>query len=331
MTSPPSTTSRVRGSILGVAVVDALGAPAEFMERGQFPKVERMLYNDNFRLPVGTWTDDTSMTLCLAQSLVDNKGGFNVQDQIRKYVRWYRDGYMSATGFCFDIGGTTRLALGTWDQYFKLNPNIDPLDPEGHIQGQELVNKPLNRKNACGNGSLMRVAPIGLVYRNDLDQAGHYATLSSEVTHPYTTNGEACHLYTRLVALAARGGATKDRLAADISRFEFSDETLKARFTKHRPHPVWSEVREDEISSSGYVVNSLEAALWAFFTTDGFRDGAIKVVNLGDDADTVGAIYGGLAGAFYGLDAIPNDWLRDLQKREVVEEVASALANVAGD
>ena len=171
----------------------------------------------------------------------------------------------------------------------------------------------------------MRTAPIGLFFSKDIDLASRVAVASSDVTHPYPTNSEACVFYTRLIVRAMQG-ASKPELLAELASFRFKE--LKARFEKHQLPGSFAKLKEENVSSSGYVVNSLEASLWAFFTTQTFRDGAIKVVNLGDDADTVGAIYGGLAGAFYGLEAIPSDWLDALQKRDVVEGIANELAVV---
>ena len=175
----------------------------------------------------------------------------------------------------------------------------------------------------------MRVSPIALVYHKDLSVALENAMLSSQVTHPYPTNAEACQIYTKLIGIALTA-ATKEALARCLITYTFEDPTLKSRFAKYSDVASFGRVPEVEISSSGYVVHSLEASLWAFFTTDTFRDGAIKVVNLGDDADTVGAIYGGLAGAFYGMESVPEEWLNDLQGKEILQEVIEGVVNLIG-
>lgn len=138
--------SRIRGSLYGVAVTDALGGPVEFCPRGTFTPVTAFRYNDNFDVPAGTWTDDTSMTLCLAQSLIDSEGKFVAQDQIRKYIRWCNQGYMSSSGSCIDIGMATRVALGVWKDYFDKRQGMDILDPEGHVEGQALIDMMLKRE-----------------------------------------------------------------------------------------------------------------------------------------------------------------------------------------
>lgn len=140
------TASRIRGSLYGVAVADALGGPVEFHRRGSFPPVTGLRPNDNFNLPSGTWTDDTSMMLCLAQSLVDTKGEFVAQDQTRKYTAWYNEGYMSSVGYCFDIGNATRIALGIWKNFFDSNQNTDNTDPKSQSHGQGLIDRALKHE-----------------------------------------------------------------------------------------------------------------------------------------------------------------------------------------
>lgn len=173
----------------------------------------------------------------------------------------------------------------------------------------------------------MRVSPIALAYYKDLTKALDNAVLSSQVTHPYFTNSEACKIYTKLVVLALDNKA-KEALAHCLTTFNFEDLDLKSRFAKYSDFSSFRGVTERDISSSGYVVHSLEASLWAFFTTSTFRDGALKTVNLGDDADTVGAIYGGLAGAFYGIEAVPEDWLRHLQRKDILDGVIEGIVGL---
>ncbi|KAL8774515.1 MAG: hypothetical protein Q9209_000888 [Squamulea sp. 1 TL-2023] len=325
MAIPISTASRIQGSIYGVAVCDALGGPVEFRRRGTFTPVIGLRYNPNFDLPPGCWTDDTSMTLCLAQSLVDNNGDFVLQDQVKKYVQWLEKGYMSSIGKCFDIGNATRTALSIWREALTKGGS----DDEILARGQLAVEKALKYKVQCGNGSLMRVSPIGLVFHKDIAKATEHAAASSQVTHPYPTNTEACRLYTKIM-VSTFCNMTKSDLASIVTEWTLEDSDLKGRLEKYGTFQAWQEVGEGEISSSGYVVHSLEASLWAFFTTTSFEEGALKVVNLGDDADTVGAIYGGLAGAFYGIEAIPETWLNGLQARKTVDDVVNGVVALTG-
>lgn len=170
----------------------------------------------------------------------------------------------------------------------------------------------------------MRVASIGLVYHDDLKLALQNASLSSQVTHPYPTNSEACKLYTKLI-VAALQDASKSDLASTVGQWAFEDPDLRARFAKYSDLSSFAKTLQEDISSSGYVVHSLEASLWAFFTSDSFNSGALKAVNLGHDADTVGAIYGGVAGAYYGIEAIPAEWLTELKAKEVIDAVVEGV------
>lgn len=173
----------------------------------------------------------------------------------------------------------------------------------------------------------MRVSPIGLVYFRDMDKALHNATASSDATHPYPTCAECCLIYTKLI-VRALNGASKADLAQEVVSTEFKDTKLKQRLSRYASLQDWQATDEDDIKSSGYVVSTLDAALWSFFSTSTFESGALRAVNLGQDADTVGAVYGGLAGAFYGLEAIPSRWVAGLQKRELVDEIASGLVSL---
>ncbi|KAL3457920.1 putative ADP-ribosylglycohydrolase [Aspergillus heterothallicus] len=326
----PSIQSRIKGSIFGVAVVDALGGPVEFQPRGSFDPVTDFQHNDTFDVPPGTWTDDTSMTLCLAQALIDSKGEFIPQAAIRNYIKWWQNGYLSATNECFDIGSGTIKALTIWLRYFDRSRRLKEDDPQGHEGGQPEIDKALRREQFCGNGSLMRVTPIALVYYRNMSEALANAAAASDVTHPYPTCAEACTLYTGLLVLALHG-TSKASLATHLADAPIKDPKLQARLSQYRSLADWVSQDEDNIKSSGFVVSTLEAALWAFFSTGSFQEGALRAVNLGWDADTVGAVYGGLAGAFYGIEQIPTAWVEGLMRGDVVGGVAEGLVRLAGE
>ncbi|EPS45033.1 hypothetical protein H072_949 [Dactylellina haptotyla CBS 200.50] len=332
--------SRIKGAIHGVAVGDALGGPVEFQRRGTFGKVTGYQMNMNFNLPPGCWTDDTSMTLCLAQSFITART-FSALDQLQNYIAWHKSGYLSVSDYCFDIGNLTLQTLGYWNSRLpRKNTNESssshsdhgPISDEALATLQTNLNKNFKRSIFCGNGSLMRTVPIGLFYfSSSPEEITKYSHLASELTHPYPTNGEACAAYCILVAYTLSSSPntpSKQDMFAKFKEFQFDDPTLKSRFETYDTLADIRDRPEKNISSSGYVVNSLEAALWAFFSTDSYQEGCIRVVNLGDDADTVGAIYGGLAGAYYGLDAIPADWKEGLVKKEVVGRIADELYQV---
>ena len=257
-----------------------------------------------FNLPPGAWTDDTSMALCLAESLLERRG-FDPADQMDRYVRWFKEGHLSSTGVCFDIGNATRTALGRFLE--AGDPYSGSADP-----------------HSAGNGSLMRLAPIALAYARRPEQALEYAALSSRTTHAAETAVDACRFYAALM-VGALDRVDKTRLLAED-------------FWSYGPlHPEVAAVaagsfrrREPpEIRGSGYVVQSLEAALWAFYKTDGFAAGALGAVNLGDDADTTGAVYGQLAGAYYGVQDIPEDWREKLVMKEMIVDFADRLLELA--
>lgn len=313
----PKLSSRIRHAFFGLAVCDALGAPLEFKPRRWNPNkyTTDMLPNPNFDLPEGHFTDDTSMALCLAQSLIDAGGKDDPVDQAKRYVRWMDDGYMSSvSGYAFDIGIQTRLAL----QYWRKQPEISTL---------EFVQKKFNEERRCGNGSLMRVLPCALVARSEAE-AVDLSRRSSEVTHPHQRCSDACSLYSSLVYHALRG-SSKTKLLQHLRenlKSDAIDPDIHLRLIEYEEVLDFKKKPRSEISSSGYVLDSLEAALWAFFTTDKFEEGAIEVVNLGDDADTVGAIYGGLAGAFYGNEScIPDRWLSKMKQIKLVEQAADGI------
>ncbi|KAH0545488.1 hypothetical protein FGG08_000489 [Glutinoglossum americanum] len=328
--SPPLG-DRIRGSLFGLAIADALGAPVEFQKRGTFEPVVGYRHNETFDTPPGTWTDDTSMTLCLAQSLIDTSGTFTPQDAVRKYLRWYREGYLSSIDECFDIGMATRRAMEIWWRFFRVGGGFlgeGEMDVKGHEEGLEEIKKALGGKECCGNGSLMRASPIALLYFRSLPTACAHAATSSTLTHPHPANTEACIVYT-LLLIRALHGAPKPEIASELGAWKFQDKDLKERFEGCKTVEDWGRRSEEGIRSSGWVVDTLEAACWAFFSTDGFEEGALRVVNLGDDADTVGAVYGALGGAHYGVDAIPKEWMEGLAKREVIEKIAEGVAELA--
>ncbi|KAG6852935.1 hypothetical protein C0991_008049 [Blastosporella zonata] len=194
---------KIRQAILVTAMVDALGGPTEFHRRFTFPLVTKMVPNKNFSLPPGVWTDDTSMTLCLARSLANctplprspgrdtsKKGGFDEKDQLERYLAWFQDGTLSAVGHCFDIGNTIRSALNI---YADAEPNQDIHVTLQHIQAQ------LSANTCSGNGSLMRVLPIALAYGRNEALAREYARRSSRTTHPNEMCEEACEVWTQAI------------------------------------------------------------------------------------------------------------------------------------
>ncbi len=295
-----------RGCLLGLACGDAVGTTVEFKSPGTFPPVQDMVGGGPFRLNAGEWTDDTSMALCLASSLLE-KNGFDPLDQMQRYLRWRQEGYLSVTGECFDIGTTTSRALST----FKRTGNPYSGPTEAH---------------SAGNGSIMRLAPVPMFFHKDPELAIRRAADSSRTTHGAATAVDACRYLAGLI-VGALSGVPKDEL-------------LNAYYTPVADywlaHPLHAEIaavaagsfkrkNPPGIAGTGFVVQALEAALWAFYTTEDFSAGCLRAVNLGDDADTTAAVYGQLAGAYYGMAGIPAHWLARLAQRDMIQNLADQL------
>jgi ADP-ribosylglycohydrolase len=290
--------------MLGLAAGDAVGTAVEFSAPGSFSPVTEMTGGGPFGLRPGEWTDDTSMALCLAESLVESRG-FDARDQTKRYVCWWRDGHLASTGDCFDIGTTVRGALR------RFRETGDPLsgstDPE-----------------SAANGSIMRLAPVPLAYAGDLERAIDYSAQSSRTTHAAARPVDGCRYLGALIAAAVQGAAKAHLLDDAFWHWGPLDPQIEeiARGSYKRKQPP-------EIRGSGFVVHTLEAALWALWSTDDFRSGCLAVVNLGEDADTTGAVYGQLAGAIYGVDGIPAEWREQLALREKIESLADGLHELA--
>ncbi|MCC6976686.1 MAG: ADP-ribosylglycohydrolase family protein [Candidatus Melainabacteria bacterium] len=298
---------RFRGALLGLAAGDAVGTTLEFTFPGTFEPITNMVGGGPFELEPGQWTDDTSMALCLAASLVECDG-FNAIDQMKRYVFWWREGYMSSTGTCFDIGNTVSAALSK----FERNPaeafhgSTDPM--------------------TAGNGSLMRLAPVPLAFYNDPENAIAMAAQSSRTTHGAAVAVDACRYMTALI-VGALNGASKEELLSPMY------SPVEGYWQKH---PLCNEIAEiaagsfktkepPAIRGSGYAAHSLEATLWAFHKSNDFVSGVLLAANLGEDADTTAAIFGQLAGAFYGIDGIPFDWVLKLAKRDEILRLSDDL------
>jgi ADP-ribosyl-[dinitrogen reductase] hydrolase len=294
----PSLTERYRGALLGLACGDAVGTTVEFQPRGSFRPLTDMVGGGPFNLKPGQWTDDTSMALCLAESLL-SKNGFDAADQTGRYLNWWQWGYLSSTGECFDIGLTVSDALDRYQQTGE--PFAGSTDPY-----------------SAGNGSLMRLVPVVLYYFPDRDQIRAFSANSSRTTHGAPEAVECCQLFAELIGNALKGVAKADLLRASATAFREPKVAAIAR-SDYIGKP------ESAIRGSGYCVASLEAALWCFHHTDSFEAAVLKAANLGDDADTTAAIVGQLAGAFYGVQAIPDRWLQRLHLRDEIEGYADRL------
>jgi len=297
--------SRFRGALLGLAAGDALGTSLEFTAPGPHGLTD-MIGGGPFHLQPGQWTDDTSMALCLAESLVECRG-FDARDQMERYLRWWRDGYLSSTGECFDIGVATSTSIGRFEH--DGNPYAGSLDPL-----------------RAGNGSIMRLAPVPMFYYRDGAEAVRQAGESSRTTHGAREAVDACRYLGGLIWGALHGVPRAELLEPGWAPVPglWAAEPLAPAIAEvaqgsflHRSPP--------HIQGTGYVVRSLEAALWALAQSEDYRTGALLAANLGQDADTTAAVYGQLAGAIYGEEDIPAAWRDRLALREKIEALADAL------
>ena len=297
---------RYKGCLCGLAAGDALGTTLEFTSPGSFAPIKDMMGGGPFHLEPGQWTDDTSMALCLAESLIE-RNGFNLVDQLERYMRWYLGGHLSSTGECFDIGNTVRKALSNFTK--SREPYSGPTDTW-----------------SAGNGSIMRLAPVPLFYAGAPKEAVEKSGESSRTTHGARNAIDACRYFGGIL-VGAINGAPKEQILSkgyhpggeEWQEFDLSPEIYEiacGSFKRREP---------PEIKGSGYVVASLEAALWAFYKSDTFEQGCLTAVNLGDDADTTGAVYGQLAGAYYGMSGIPDKWLKKLWHGQLIEQYAEKI------
>ena len=298
--------NRYQGCLVGLAVGDALGTTVEFKAPGTFSPMATIVGGGPFGLGKGQWTDDTSMALCLAESLI-KCGTFNALDQMERYTRWWKEGYLSSNGRCFDIGNTVSSALR---QFARTgDPFAGSTDPY-----------------TAGNGSLMRLAPVPMFFAADPEKAIRMSAESSKTTHGAKACLDACRYFGGLI-VGALQGKSKDQLLSD-------SYTPASGIWKHEPLSdkiqeiaggSFKQKEPPEIIGSGYVVQSLEAALWAFYKSETFAEGCLLAVNLGNDADTTGAIFGQLAGAYYGFSGIPYEWYECIAHLDLIISMADDL------
>ena len=298
--------SRYQGALLGLAIGDALGTTLEFQPPGSFTPITDMVGGGPFHLLPGQWTDDTSLALCLAESMIERQG-FDPKDQLERYLRWHSQGHLSSTGRCFDIGTTTRYALILFRESRK--PYCGPENP-----------------SQAGNGSIMRLAPVPLYYAEHPEKAIYFSGESSRTTHQAPETIQACKYFGGLIVGAIQG-ITKDELLSDYycPVPGYWDPNPLSPKIADIAAGSYKQKNPPEIRGTGYVVESLEAALWAFYHSNDFMEGALMAVNLGDDADTTGAVYGQIDGAYYGRYNLPEPWFDKFAMRETIELFSAKL------
>ena len=298
--------------LIGTAVGDALGVPVEFGPRSVLkanPVTDMREYGTH-KQPKGTWSDDTSLMLCLAESM---REGLDINTLAQKFIAWKNDNLWTPHGWVFDIGIGTRIAIE------RLENGTTP----------ELAGGFDERDN--GNGSLMRILPLVLHIKDlDIEERYEWTKKISSITHAHVRSVMACFYYLEFAKKIIEG---KDKFQA----YNELQSELTQYFEQRKINPIEinkfhrlliediSKVDEDNIKSSGYVIDTLEAAIWCILTTNNYKDAVLKAVNLGHDTDTTGAVTGGLAVLIYGLDNIPNEWINTLARKDDIMNLTKCL------
>ncbi|MDR6085602.1 ADP-ribosyl-[dinitrogen reductase] hydrolase [Chryseobacterium sp. SORGH_AS909] len=303
----------VKAGIFGICIGDALGVPVEFRSREQLKRspVTTMRSMGSHRQPAGTWSDDSSLTLCLTDSLCK---GYDLEDMALKFLQWYNEEIWTPYGRVFDIGIATSQAIQ------RIGKGIVPTLCGGYSEFDN------------GNGSLMRILPLAFYLKDEENIESLYQTVKevSSITHGHFRSVFACFVYVVFAIELIKGKNKKEayiytqRMAlefAESQRFNPKEIQLFARILCNDI----SQYPENEISSSGYVLHSLEASLWCFLNSGSYSESVLKAVNLGEDTDTTGAITGGLAGLYYGFEGIPEEWIEVLARKEDIEKLCRKL------
>lgn len=289
---------RIKGALIGLACGDAVGTTLEFETRGAFEPISDMIGGGPFKLEAGQWTDDTSMALCLAHSLAFQKK-FDPIDQMNRYCNWYQYGYMSSTGDCFDIGGTVSISLRKY---------LETKDPfSGAVD-----------EYSSGNGSIMRLAPIPIFYHDDYESCIKYSGESSRTTHGSAECIDSSKLFASLIFNAFHAGSQSGIF--ELNKYVPYCEKVSAIAALD-----FLSLTYDQLTGSGYVIESLNSALWCFMHGSTFEESILLAANLGNDADTTAAICGQISGAYYGMSGIPQHWREKIVMAKEIEELALQL------
>ena len=304
-----------KGLLFGIAIGDAMGVPVEFMSRKhlQANPVTCMRAFGTHHQPAGTWSDDTSMSMLLVEQLIE---GYEVQKLANRFCKWYQYNEWTPHGQIFDMGISTRNAMD------KLAKDVSALQSGEYDDYSN------------GNGSLMRILPLAIYLQNrPIDERFRVVREVSSITHAHIRSVIGCFFIVEFVINLLKD---KDKCDAYYETQNLVRDYLHLIDVKTSEIELYNRILFDDISctpqediySSGYIIHTLEASLWAFLTTDNFKDAVLKAVNLGDDSDTVGCVTGGMAGLFYGFEQIPSEWVEVLAKRENIEELCKAFLAV---
>jgi ADP-ribosyl-[dinitrogen reductase] hydrolase len=306
--------NNIEGCFLGLAIGDALGVPVEFSNRRALKSnpVTTMVGYGTWHQPPGTWSDDSSLTFCLAESLAN---GYNIDDIGERFVKWMKQGYWGAHNAVFDIGGTTRIALQR------------VAEGENPLYSGELA------EDSNGNGSLMRIAPAALYFHSEKnDVLLEKMREISGITHRHFRSVFSCFIFSKLISRILAG---EDKIKAYHAANHEINDFIKSqnfygsevdRFRKILGGTIMVE-EENAIYSTGYVLHTLEASIWSFLTTNSYREAVLKSVNLGEDTDTTACVTGALAGLYYGEAEIPVEWKNQLARKNDIITLARNFQN----
>ena len=303
--------SKVLSGLMGVCIGDALGVPVEFSSRNErrIKPVTTMIGYGAHNQPPGTWSDDSSMTLCLAECLCT---GFDLEAIAHSFYRWRYENYWTPYGKVFDIGGTTSAAIS------RIKKGVRAVEAGGKD----------DRNN--GNGSLMRILPLAYHYKNvDFPELIQQVHDCSCITHGHLRSQIACGIYISIAICLLEGLEPKAAYLQGIENIQpiYSQEKYAeelSRFKKILSGDIQT-IPPERIHASGYVLDTLEASLWCLLTTNSFAEAVLKAVNLGEDTDTTGAVTGGLAGIYYGIENMPNEWIEIIARKDDIVNLASHL------
>ncbi len=303
--------------LLGTAIGDTLGLPVQFLDREVIAKnpVTTMVGYGQFDVPAGTWSDDSSLSLCLAESLCN---GYDLNDIANKFIKWMFEGYWTPFNKAFDIGNTTYFAI------VNLRNGISP-----HLAG-------MDRERDNGNGSLMRILPL-VPYIINMEEEDRFRIIGevSSLTHRHPRSILACIAlcefaiqYINSQSIEKAYQAIQQTILQLLKKEMFIEEDSPFKRLVGLSYEKFKNIELKDIRSTGYVIDTLEASLWCVFNTTNYKEAVLKAVNLGDDTDTVGAITGGLAGIIYGYDTIPSEWIDVLAKKDDIIELANKLDSI---
>ena len=299
----------VKDGITGLLIGDALGVPHEFKTRQelQLNPVTTMTGYGTWNQPIGTWSDDTSMTLATMNSIIKNKGKINLDNMMHEFVRWYANGEYTQDGECFDCGNTTSQAI------------------MNYVDGADVYTCGLGKESNNGNGSLMRILPLAFLPNIELETV----EMVSSLTHSHIRSRIACSLYVEIAKEIMKGG--EDTFCDYVA---IASDTIQDYYRGENELRFFQRIFDVDYSGGVtgriHVVDTLETAIYSIRVGEGFEDTLLRAVNMGNDTDTVGAVTGGLAGLYYGFESIPSEWLECVRGLDYVFGLCDGFEEVIG-